>query len=143
MKSITSKERVKGERSWQRPTLEGRHQQTPSGKQSSQRHVQPKNHSLYLDRASIISVLEQNRDVLRQFGLRRIGLFGSYLKGESNPESDIDFIVAFSKTTFDNYMDLKFALEKIFKRKVDLVIEGNLKPALRYVEKEAAYAKGI
>ncbi|MCX6814983.1 MAG: nucleotidyltransferase family protein [Candidatus Aenigmarchaeota archaeon] len=98
---------------------------------------------LYLDRASILSVLKQNRDILRQFGLKRIGLFGSYLKGESNPDSDIDFIVAFNKTTFDNYMDLKFALERIFKRKVDLVIEGSLKPALKHVKKEAAYAKGI
>ena len=98
---------------------------------------------LYLDSASILSVLEQNREILRQFGLKRIGLFGSYLKGESNPSSDIDFIVAFSRPTFDNYMDLKFALERIFKRKVDLVIESSLKPALRYVEKEAAYAKGI
>jgi predicted nucleotidyltransferase len=130
MKNITSKERVTGERM--------RHESP-----SSQRHVRPRNHSLYLDSASIISVLEQNRDILRQFGLIRIGLFGSYLKGKGSPDSDIDFIVAFNKATFDNYMDLKFALERIFKRKVDLVIEGNLKPALRYVEKEAAYAKGI
>jgi len=130
MKNKTSKERATGERSRQRPT-------------SSQRHVQARNHVLYLDRASILSVLEQNRDILRQFGLKRIGLFGSYLKGDSNQDSDIDFIVAFSKTTFDNYMDLKFTLERIFKRKVDLVVEGSLKPALKYVEKEAAYAKGI
>jgi predicted nucleotidyltransferase len=98
---------------------------------------------MYLDKVSILSILEQNRQMLRQFGLRRIGLFGSYLKGEGGRSSDIDFLVDFSKPTFDNYMDLKMALEKIFKRKVDLVMESNLKPALRYVKEEAAYAKGI
>ena len=42
---------------------------------------------------------------------------------------------------FDNYMDLKIMLEKLFKRKIDLVIEEDLKPELKYVKKETKYAK--
>jgi len=37
-------------------------------------------------------------------------------------------------------MELKFLLERLFRRKVDLVVEDSLKPALRYVKKEAVYA---
>ena len=49
----------------------------------------------------------------------------------------------FDKPRFDNYMDLRAFLEKIFHKKVDLVIEENLKPALQYVKGEALYAKGL
>jgi hypothetical protein len=48
--------------------------------------------------------------------------------------------VEFSNPTFDNYIELKFFLEKLFRRKVDLVMEDNLKPALSYVKEEAVYA---
>jgi len=40
-------------------------------------------------------------------------------------------------------MDLKFLLEKMFGKRVDLVSEDSLKPALRYVKKEALYAAGV
>ena len=49
----------------------------------------------------------------------------------------------FDRPTFDNFMGLKFLLERVFRRKVDPVIEEDLKPALRYVKTEAAYAKGL
>lgn len=49
----------------------------------------------------------------------------------------------FKEPTFDNYMDLKFMLEGLFHRKVDLVAESNLKPAMIHVKEEAFYAKGL
>ena len=91
----------------------------------------------------IISTIENHRSDLDQFEVKRIGLFGSYLKGESKKGSDIDFLVEFRKQRFDNYMGLKFFLEDLFGKKVDLVIESTLKPALSYIKKEAVYAKGI
>jgi len=62
-------------------------------------------------------------------------LFGSYLKGEAKESSDIDVLVEFEKgkKTFDNYMELKFFLEDLFKRKVDPVIDESVKPELRKV----------
>lgn len=52
-------------------------------------------------------------------------VFGSVLRDSFNPESDIDFLVKFSDVDpleyFDNYMDLKEELEKLFSRSVDLV----------------------
>lgn len=62
-------------------------------------------------------------------------MFGSYLKGEAKESSDIDVLVEFEKgkKTFDNYMELKFFLEDLFKRKVDPVIDESVKPELRKV----------
>ena len=91
----------------------------------------------------IISALESRRTDIGQFGVKRIGLFGSFQKGKARKASDLDFLVEFRKQTFDNYMGLKFFLEHLFRRKVDLVIESTLKPALSYVKKEAVYVRGI
>jgi len=43
----------------------------------------------------------------------RIGLFGSWVRGEEKPESDIDVLVEFVHPNFDQYMELKFFLEII------------------------------
>jgi len=69
---------------------------------------------------------------LRQrFGVRRLGLFGSWARGDAGPDSDVDFLVEFDQTSFDAYMDLKFYLEDLLGRPVDLVIRRTLKPLLR------------
>ena len=86
-------------------------------------------------------MLRKHKDELNKYEVKKIGLFGSFLKGNQHKKSDLDFLVVFNKTTFDNYMELKFLLEKLFKKKVDLVIEEDLKPALKYMKEEALYAK--
>ncbi|MBT3465180.1 nucleotidyltransferase [archaeon] len=72
-----------------------------------------------------------------------MGLFGSYIKNKQKKDSDLDFIDTFEKNTFDNYMDLKFLLEKLFNKNVDLIIEKSLKPRLKYVKKETIYLKRL
>jgi predicted nucleotidyltransferase len=96
-----------------------------------------------LERSEILRTLEDHRDELRRLGVRRIGLFGSFLHGDPGPASDIDLLVAFERSSFDDYMDTKFLLEELFGRRVDLVTEKALKPALRRVRDEAAYARGF
>ncbi len=91
----------------------------------------------------IVQTLEEHREEIRQYGVEQIGLFGSVLKGTEKKGSDLDFLVSFRMATFDNYMDLKFFLERLFHRKVDLVMENSLKPALRYVKEEALYVQGL
>ena len=68
-----------------------------------------------------------------RFGVAKIGIFGSFARGEERPESDIDVLVTFQdgKKTFDNFMGTKFYLEDIFRRKVDLVTDSALKPLIR------------
>ncbi len=94
-----------------------------------------------LTKEEILNTLEKNRGSLKKLGVKKIGLFGSYLKGAATKKSDIDILVSFNRATFDAYMDLKFMLESVFKRRVDLVIENSLKPSMLYVKKEAVYAK--
>jgi len=73
-------------------------------------------------------------------------LFGSFIRNEQKIESDVDILVEFEKgkKTFDNYMELKFFLEKLLKCKVDLVVSSALKPRIKpYIMKEVKYAKGL
>ena len=74
-------------------------------------------------------------------GVRKIGLFGSFKRGEARQKSDIDILVLLEKPTFDSYMEVKFYLEDLFGRKVDLVMEEAIKPRLRpYILGEVEYA---
>ena len=82
-------------------------------------------------------------EIFRKFGVSKIGIFGSFARGEEKPESDIDIFVTFSpgKKTFDNYMGLKNHLASLFKRKVDLVTYDGLNPHIREsVLNEVIYA---
>ena len=92
----------------------------------------------------IKGTLKKRSDDLKQkFGVRELGVFGSYVRGEQEEKSDIDILVEFEEgyKTFDNYMDLKFYLEELLGLRVDLVSKTALKPRLRpYILKEVVYA---
>ncbi len=91
-----------------------------------------------------ISTLKVHEKFIRQkFGVKRIGIFGSFARGEEREDSDLDVLVVFEEgqKTFDNYMDLKFYLEDLFGREVDLVTEKALKPQLKdIIMKDVVYA---
>lgn len=90
--------------------------------------------------------IEDNMEKIKKYGVRRIGLFGSYIRDEQGTDSDIDVLVEFEKgkKTFDNYMDLKFFLEELFERKVDLVVSEAMKPDLKpYIMGGVRYAAGL
>lgn len=91
----------------------------------------------------IMETLNRHAERLHAFGATRIGLFGSYLNNRAGENSDIDLLVSFDAPDFDNYMEMKFFLEDLFGRKVDLVIEDNLKPELSDVKKAARYAEAV
>ncbi|MFH1117138.1 MAG: nucleotidyltransferase family protein [Pseudomonadota bacterium] len=92
----------------------------------------------------ILRKLEENRDSIRGFGVRRLGIFGSYARGEQTETSDMDFLVEFEKKTFRNYINLKFFLENLFDRPCDLVIAEAVKPRLRKpIFDGTIYAKGL
>ena len=92
----------------------------------------------------ILDILAKHRDELRALGVRKLGLFGSYLRGNPTSGSDIDLLVTLDNSSFDAYMDVKFLLEDLFQCKVDLVLEKTLKPRLRpYVLTEVKYPPGL
>ena len=91
--------------------------------------------------STIIKTLAKNKPTLTKMGVRKIGLFGSFKRGEARHKSDIDILVVMEKPTFDSYMDVKFYLEDLFGRRVDLVMEEAIKPRLRpYILDEVEYA---
>ena len=88
----------------------------------------------------IIETLQTHKDILRKFGVKKIGLFGSFVRGEQSENSDIDFLIEFEKPNFDDFMDLIFYLEDLFSRNVELITNGSLSPYIQpYVEKEVKW----
>jgi len=92
-----------------------------------------------------LKVLSKISDIRRElnerFTVKRIGVFGSSVRGDEGPESDVDIIVELVEPTFDNYMELKFRLEAVLGRPVDLVMADTLKPRLKpIIEQEVVYA---
>jgi len=71
----------------------------------------------------IIKILEKNKKELEKFGVKRIGIFGSFSRDEGDDDSDLDFIVEFErgKATFKNFGGLVEYLEKLFGRPVDIL----------------------
>lgn len=70
------------------------------------------------------------RTQLAFHGVKNIGLFGSFVRGDQNSDSDVDILVEFipEKHTFDNFMDVVFLLEETLERKVDLITPEALSP---------------
>ena len=82
------------------------------------------------------------QELYEKYGVIKIGLFGSYAKGEEKKGSDIDIAVEInSQNKYRSFFGLKKHLEKSFNHKVDLGIESTLKPVVKeYILKEIIYA---
>jgi len=82
--------------------------------------------------SNIFNILKTKKKYIQtNFSVTSLGLFGSHARNEANDNSDIDILVTFKEPTFDHYMDLKFYLEGIFKKPVDIVMEKTIKPRLK------------
>ncbi len=92
----------------------------------------------------IFRVINDNIETIRGFGVKKLGLFGSYARGDESPDSDMDFVVEFEKITFDAFMGLVFYLEELFGCDVDLIISRSIRPELRnIILSEVIYVPGI
>ena len=69
-------------------------------------------------------------EICRKHDVKRLYVFGSILSDQFKENSDIDLLISFKKIPIleyaDNYFDLKFSLEDLFKRQVDLVEEKTI-----------------
>ncbi len=75
-----------------------------------------------LSREEILKKLNESFPYLKkEFGVKRIGIFGSFAKGFPNEDSDIDFVVEFEKLIGLAFMDLAEYLEKLFQKRVDIL----------------------
>ena len=85
-----------------------------------------------MNKREILDVLHNHLDeIVRRFDVKQLGLFGSAARDEMTEQSDIDVLVEFNgPATFDGYMDLKFYLEELLHRDVDLVTRDSIKPRM-------------
>lgn len=91
---------------------------------------------------SILDFLYAHRDELRTMGVVKIGLFGSYVRGDHRPDSDVDILLTLDRWTWKRWTKVWNFLEDNLGLKVDLVPEEDLRPELRgYVMPEVRYAK--
>ena len=96
------------------------------------------------NREEILRIVQQNKTSLKKYGVRSLGVFGSFARNEGGPSSDVDVLVEMEKKTFRGYMGLKLFLEELFGRKVDLVLTESIKPRLREtILSETVYAAGL
>ena len=100
-----------------------------------------------MNREEILKKLRENKEKIRQFGVKRIGIFGSAVRDELNDKSDIDIVVEFErgKATFKNVCGLVDFLEELFGKKIDLLtpdgiesirikhVRDEIKEAVKYV----------
>jgi uncharacterized protein len=93
----------------------------------------------------ILMFLAQNKNLFRdKYHIIRIGLFGSYARGEQNIKSDIDLLVEFEDNTQDLY-DLKLQLKDFFLKtlgiEIDICREKYIKPRIKkQILEETVYA---
>ncbi|MFI5294397.1 MAG: nucleotidyltransferase family protein [Thermodesulfovibrionales bacterium] len=91
---------------------------------------------------TIIREIEKGLPVLRdKYGIRKIGIFGSYLRGEQKRKSDLDILVDFEKTvSFFEFLALEGELSRLTGKKVDLVMKTALKPGIgKHILREVVY----
>ncbi|MBE2217369.1 MAG: nucleotidyltransferase domain-containing protein [Ignavibacteria bacterium] len=98
---------------------------------------------LNLNKENILMFLRKNREYLSsQYGVKSIGLMGSYARDEHTIDSDIDFIVEFDEVSYSKLAGLVTYLESAFARKVDIIRKRDMmrKSLLTRAKKEAIYA---
>lgn len=67
---------------------------------------------------------------LRSLGVSRLAVFGSFVREQQLPDSDVDLLLEFQlgMKSFDNFMEIVFLLEEILQRRVELVTTEALSP---------------
>ncbi len=93
-----------------------------------------------MNREAAVAILARHRsEMVQRFGVKSLALFGSVARDEAGSASDVDMLVEFQETPgLSEYMGLKFWLEELLGRRVDLVMKGALKSWARsVVEAEA------
>lgn len=81
------------------------------------------------NKEDLLTLLSQHGNSIKSFGVKSVGLFGSFAKNTSiHNESDVDLLIDFEngQKTYDNFIELSFYLEKILNRKVELLTRQSL-----------------
>jgi predicted nucleotidyltransferase len=97
---------------------------------------------MVMTREQILDFLRQNKQEMHdRFGVTKIGLFGSYARGEAREDSDVDIAVELEgDRLFRKFFALEDFLKTSLQKEIDLGIESSLKPLARVrINKEICY----
>jgi predicted nucleotidyltransferase len=93
-------------------------------------------------KTDILHLIKQHQDKIRSLGVKKLGLFGSFVREEQNSESDIDLLIEFEEgaKNFDNFMQLSFLLEEFLGWPIELVTIESVSPyILSHIAQEVEY----
>ena len=81
-------------------------------------------------KSEVVARLREHESRMKELGVKKIGIFGSFVRDEATLHSDVDVLVEFdpNRKTFDNFMELSFFLEDMFQRHVEVVTTIGLSP---------------
>lgn len=103
-----------------------------------------------LTKEEIFKQIKRHRKTLERYGVKKIGVFGSYVRGEQKKDSDIDLAIEFDRKMFgknfeglfDAFVDLSSFLERLFDRKVDILTPDSIR-TIRIKEVAEEIERGI
>ena len=93
-------------------------------------------------KAELIKKIQSHQEQIRCYGVKQLGVFGSFVRDEAVESSDIDFLIEFhpEQKNFDNFMELAFFLQNLLGRKVEMVTPQSLSKYIGpYILKEVEY----
>lgn len=81
-----------------------------------------------INKTNLLQQIKQHRNTIKSYGVKSLGLFGSFATDTVKIDSDIDFLVEFEhgKKSYDNFMDLSFYLEELLGRRIELITPQSL-----------------
>ncbi|MGI0482436.1 nucleotidyltransferase family protein [Geminocystis sp. CENA526] len=96
-----------------------------------------------LNKEKVIEVIKAQKNLFNKYQIKTLALFGSTARNEAKENSDLDFLVEFNKPpTLSMYMNLKFYLEELFNKPVDLVTIKSIKAIIKEsILAEAVYVQ--
>jgi len=98
-----------------------------------------------MDKDEIIRLIKENYSVLAtEYGVSRIGIFGSIVKGTMTEDSDLDIVVEFNRPIGFKFIRLIQYLESLFGKKVDVITKDGIKnirvkEVARNIERDCIY----
>lgn len=85
-----------------------------------------------ISKAEILKKLTELKPMLsEEYGVKEIGVFGSYAENSFTDESDIDILVVLDRPIGWKFFSLELFLESVFQKKIDLVTKNALKDQLK------------
>ena len=97
-----------------------------------------------LNEEIILKKIKESRSKIHEYGVLRVGLFGSFARGEQRTDSDIDLLVEFDKhkKTFRNFINFSEYMEKCLGRKVEIATPESMSPYITpYIKDEIKYVQ--